>query len=204
MGVCETIQEPDSCPPYYTPPRPSPDDNGGDAPGLGDGFDPNSNGGDSGSDGGSSGRWPPKLGPWPNRPSGLWKLKKTKRGCDAAAAPFSLKSASLSSSVNNNHNSDYDEHVVAVVAEPEKPPTRTIQKGYNSKGEIDLDYAFAAPSRAVQDSFRDVDSVALVSAGEDPTDIPLVDEQEVGSEVSFIPIYSNLNAKITVLQRVLY
>lgn len=172
MGVCETVQNPASCPPYYTPPRPPPDDKGGDAPSPGNGPYPNINGGDSGSSGGSGGLWPPKLGSWPKRPSGLWKLKKTRRDCNAAAAPLSLKSPSSSSFNNNNHYSNDDEQVLAIVAVPEKPPASTMPNGYTTEGEIDVDYAFSAPSRAVQDSFLDVDSAALVSAGEDLTDIP--------------------------------
>lgn len=175
MGVCETAQEPDLCPPYYTP-RPSPDGKEGDAPSPGDGSDPDNNGGSSG--GGSGGWLPPIPGSWQKLPSGLWKLKKARRDCNAAAAPLSLKSSSSSSSDNNNinNNNDDDEHVVAVLAEPEKTPasTNTMQKGYTTNGEIEVDYASVAPSRAVkvQDSFLDVNSAAFMSGGgEDLVDI---------------------------------
>lgn len=66
--------------------------------------------------------WSPKSpgGSWPNRPSGLWKLKKLRRGCDAAAAtppppPNSssslkqLKPSSSSSSSDNYYYNDDDD-----------------------------------------------------------------------------------------------
>lgn len=181
MGVCETAQEPDLCPPYFTPPRPSPNGKGGDAPSPGDGSDPDNNGGDSGSSGGSRGGWwPPIPTSSQKRPSGLWKLKKTRRDCNAASAPLSLKSSSSSSyssfDNNNNNNDDDDEHVVAVLSEPEKTPasTNTMQKGYTTNGEFEVDYASMAPSQAVkvQDSFLDVNSAAFMyGGGEDLVDI---------------------------------
>lgn len=152
LGVCETDQEPDSCPPYYTPP---PDEDGGDGPSPGNSIDPpGNNGGDRGN---GNGWWPPTPGPWPNRPTGLWKLKKIRRGCDAAAAaaatpPHSLKPSSSSFSSDNYND---DGQVVAALAETEKAPTSTnIQKHYTTESEIEVDYAHhIVPSWVDQDSF---------------------------------------------------
>lgn len=156
MGVCETDQEPDSCPPYYAPPRPPPDDKDGDGPSPDNSPDPpGNNGGDSG-----NGWWPSKPGSWPNRPSGLWKLKKVRRGCDAAAPPPSSFSS-------DNYNDD--EYVVAVLAEPKKAPA-LIQKGNTMEGEIEAEYAQIAPQRVVQDSFRDLHFAAWASAREEFVD----------------------------------
>lgn len=161
MGVCETNQEPDSCPPHYTPPRPPPDHKGGDGPSPGNSPDlPGNNGGDKG-----NGWWPPESGPWPNRP-GLWKLRKIRRGCDGVTPPPSLK---LSSSSFSSDNYNDDEHVMAVLAEPEKAPA-PMQKGFTTEREIEADYAYIAPSRVVQDSILDLDFAASASAREDFVD----------------------------------
>lgn len=159
MGVCETDQEPDSCPPYFTPP---PHEEEGDGPSPGNSIDPpGSNGGDRGN---GNGWWPPNLGPWPNRPSGLWKLKKRRRGCDddddddaaATPPPHSLK-------LNDDDNDD-DEDVVAVLAEPEKAPAPMQKYYYTTESEMKADNAqYIAPSRGVQDSFLDLDFAASAS-----------------------------------------
>lgn len=167
MGVCETARESDLCPPHYTSPGPPPDQ-GGDGPSPGDGPGPGNNGGDTGSSGSGSGGWgwPPKPGPWPQRPSGLWKSKKVRRGCGGGDAP-SLKSPSSSSSSNNDND---DEHIVAV-DEREKAHAGNMQKGHTTEGEIGADYAFIVPA-VVQNSFLDLDSAVSASAGEDLVDKP--------------------------------
>lgn len=127
LGVCETDREPDSCPPYFSP---RPHKEGGDGPSPGNNIDPP---GDKGGNGGNGNEWRPlEPGPWPNWPSGLWKLKKIRRGChhDAAATPPPPHSLKL-------NDDDEHEQVVAVLADPEKAPDPMQKYSYTTESEIE-------------------------------------------------------------------